>query len=315
MPLERARWKTSQSNSAGEHWLIEGQGTVVDIGSASHLELDKGPACTIIGSLNSFQQPSLVNDMATDIPGGGYSSSAARYTVSAQPNFGEHLVLMCASALFTGLTERECTEIISRGRARTFARNQLLFVQGQPPNSLILLQSGIVKHTQLSANGEEVLLWMSGTGEALNLQTDPTSCHHSCSARAMEQCKALVWDYTRIQAMLLQYPQIGNNISRILAGRLKELEERFREIATEKVATRLALVLLRLLKQVGKVSPGGTQIFLSREELAQMTGTTLFTISRILSRWAERGFVVPRREAILISNPKELESIGCENSV
>ena len=131
----------------------------------------------------------------------------------------------------------------------------------------------------------------------------------------MEQCKALVWDYMRLQAMLLQYPQIGRNISRILAGRLKELEERFREIATEKVATRLALVLLRLLKQVGKVSPGGTQVFLSREELGQMTGTTLFTISRILSRWAERGFVVPRREAILISNPKELESIGCENSV
>jgi CRP/FNR family transcriptional regulator, nitrogen oxide reductase regulator len=41
-----------------------------------------------------------------------------------------------------------------------------------------------------------------------------------------------------------------------------------------------------------------------------MTGTTLFTISRILSRWAERGVVVPRREAVLVSDPGRLESIG-----
>jgi len=255
----------------------------------------------------------MVNDMATDLPRGRDASSAAKYPSSIQPNFGENVVSMSASALFTGLTERECIEVIACGRVRTFVRNQLLYAQGQPTNTLILLQSGVVKHTQLSANGEEVLLWMSGSGEALHLQTEATSCGHSCSARAMEPCQALVWDYTRIQALLVQYPQIETNITQILASRLKELEERFREIATEKVATRLALVLLRLLKQVGKVSREGTHVFLNREELAQMTGTTLFTISRILSRWAEQGFVVPRREAILISNPKGLESVGSEN--
>jgi CRP-like cAMP-binding protein len=252
--------------------------------------------------------------MATEMPRGGDARSAAKYPFSFQPNFGVHLALMCASALFTGLTERQCIEVISCGRARTFARNQLLYGQGQPMRSLIFLQSGSVKHTQLSASGAEVLLWMSGSGEALNVQTETTSCGHSCSARAMEQCKALGWDYARVQTLLLKYPQIGRNIGQILASRLKELEERFREIATEKVATRLALALLKLLKQVGKVSHEGTQVFLSREELAQMTGTTLFTISRILSRWSEQGFVVPRREAILISNPKGLESIGSEKS-
>ena len=286
----------------------------VDICPATRLEPAMGPACTFTDSLNCFNQLTLVNDMATEMPSGGDTRSAPQYPFSMHPNFGEHLVLMCASALFAGLTERECTEIISCGSARTFVRNQLLYAQGQPTNILILLQSGSVKHTQLSANGEEVLLWISRSGEPLSLQTEATSCGHSCSARAMEHCKALVWDYTRVQALLLQYPQIGKNISQILAGRLKELEERFREVATEKVATRLALALLRLLKQVGKVSHEGTQVLLSREELAQMTGTTLFTISRILSRWAEQGFVVPRREAITISNPTGLESVGTENS-
>src|SRR5579863_8636785 len=149
--------------------------------------------------------------MATEIPRGGKTSFAVKYRFSAQPNSGEHSVLMCSSALFTGLTERGCTEVVSCGSARTFARNQLLYAQGQPMNSLILLQSGSVKHTQLSANGEEVILWMSGPGEVLNLQTEATSGGQSCSARAMEQCKALVWDYARVQALLVRYPRIEKN--------------------------------------------------------------------------------------------------------
>lgn len=226
------------------------------------------------------------------------------------PYLGEHLVLMSASALFRGLSPKECVEIVSCGRARTFMRDQILYTQGQPVNNLILLQSGSVKHTQLSTNGNEVLLRISGSGDALTVDLELPSCNHSCSARTMEQCKALVWDYARLQALVVQYPQIRKNIGQILAGNLKELEERFREVATEKVAKRLALMLLRLLKQIGKPSKEGVQVFLSREELGQMTGTTLFTISRVLSKWAGEGFVVPRREAVLISDPKGLEFVG-----
>jgi CRP-like cAMP-binding protein len=128
----------------------------------------------------------------------------------------------------------------------------------------------------------------------------------------MEQCKALTWEYDRLQRLLAEYPQIRKNISRILSNRLNELEERFREVATEKVAKRVALALLRLLKHVGKQSPGGIEVSLSREELAQMTGTTLFTISRLLSKWGEEGFVLPRREAVVIRDPRRLQQLSNE---
>ncbi len=219
---------------------------------------------------------------------------------------------MCASALFTGLTPRECREIASCAHIRTYARDELLFMQGQPVRSLVLIQSGSVKLTQLSANGNEVILWMNGSGDAMGVHADSPACSHTCSARAMEQCKALVWEYTRLQMLVAEYPQLRRNISMILASRLQELEERFREIATEKVAKRLALALSRLLKQVGKKTADGTEVSLSREELAQLTGTTLFTISRILSKWADAGVVTPRREAVLVRDPQLLESVGCE---
>ena len=148
----------------------------------------------------------------------------------------------------------------------------------------------------------------------MNVQGEVSFCSHTCSARAMERCGALVWEYSKLQALLIQYPQIRRNIGRILAARLQELEERFREVATEKVAKRLALVLLRLVKQIGKPSSGGIQVSLSREELAQMTGTTLFTISRVLSRWGEQGFVTPRREAVVVNDSRRLELVSDEDA-
>ncbi|SRR6266567_4457 len=242
-------------------------------------------------------------------PSGNSSSDAFS---SASSRVAERAVLMCASALFSGLSQRECMEIASCARARTFARDEILFTQGQPVRSLILLESGSVKSTQLSSAGSEVLMWMSGSGEPVNVNAAPNACNHTCSARAMEQCRALVWEYQRLQALLNEYPQLRANISRILAGRLQELEERFREAATERVARRLALNLLRLLKSVGKPARDGIQVSLTREELAQMTGTTLFTISRVLSRWAGQGFVLPQRESVVVNDPGRLESVSEE---
>jgi CRP-like cAMP-binding protein len=204
-------------------------------------------------------------------------------------------------------------EIASCAKARTFARDELLFMQGQPIHNMVLIQSGSVKSTQLSPGGDEVILWMNGSGDVMGVPGSGGSCSHTCSARAMEQCKALIWEYNRLQNMLAAYPQIRKNISHILSRRLSELEERFREVATEKVAKRVALALLRLLKQVGKQAPGGIEVSLSREELAQMTGTTLFTISRLLSRWGEEGFVLPRREAVVIRDPRRLLQMGSED--
>jgi CRP-like cAMP-binding protein len=93
---------------------------------------------------------------------------------------------------------------------------------------------------------------------------------------------------------------------------LQELEERFREVATERVAKRLPSALMRLTKQVGKEHEAGIQVALSREELAQMTGTTLFTVSRIVSRWGEQGFILPEREAVVVRVPLPLGQFGNE---
>lgn len=239
---------------------------------------------------------------------GGSGPERRSGPLPSNDRLADHLALMCASSLFSGLSQRECMEVLSSGEVRTFARNELLLTQGQSMSSLILLESGSVKLTQLSPSGDEVLLRMSGTGELINLPEESATC----SARAVEMCKLLVWECDQLELLLAQYPLITRNISRILAGRIQELEERFREVTTQKVAKRLARVLLRLLRQIGMPSTEGILVSLSHEELAQMTGTNPYTIGRVFSNWSEQGFVTPLGESVLISDPDGLESVSGE---
>ena len=97
-----------------------------------------------------------------------------------------------------------------------------------------------------------------------------------------------------------RFPTLRSNTARILGRRLEKLEERFREISTEKVASRVSSEVVRLLNQMGERINGELQISLSREELGQLTGTTLFTVSRLLSEWEGRGILIARREAVLV---------------
>jgi CRP-like cAMP-binding protein len=90
------------------------------------------------------------------------------------------------------------------------------------------------------------------------------------------------------------------------------MDTRFREISTEKVAARLSSQILRLLKQVGKRINGYVEISLSREELAQLTGTTLFTVSRLLCQWELQGKVSARRETVIVHNVQALVEISQE---
>ena len=89
-----------------------------------------------------------------------------------------------------------------------------------------------------------------------------------------------------------------------------ELEERFREVATERVAPRVARQAVRLLEKIGRCVNGKIEITLSREELAQMTGTTLFTVSRLLSAWEAQGMVNPRREVVTICDLSSLRAVS-----
>jgi CRP/FNR family transcriptional regulator, nitrogen oxide reductase regulator len=88
------------------------------------------------------------------------------------------------------------------------------------------------------------------------------------------------------------------------------MEQRFRGVATEKVGSRLSSELIRLSDQIARSSTGDLEITLSRAELAQLTGTTLFTVSRLLCQWQTLGIVKIRREAVLVQDVDALSRLS-----
>lgn len=215
--------------------------------------------------------------------------------------------------LFADVTPAEFELIISAAREKRVARRETIFTEGDPVRQVTLLVSGFVKVTQTGLNGNEVILRLSGAGEIVGSYRVCTNCAHCSTAQAVQACVALSWDAGVFEKLLARIPAFRKNTVQALEERLREMEERFREVSTEKVGSRLSSELVRISDRLRRGSDtGDLEITLSRAELAQMTGTTLFTVSRLLCHWQTLGIVKIRRESVLVENFTALAQISQE---
>jgi CRP-like cAMP-binding protein len=105
---------------------------------------------------------------------------------------------------------------------------------------------------------------------------------------------------------------IALNALAVLGARYHEMQTRLREIATERVEQRIAHAILRLAKHAGRTTPNGIEISipLSRQDLAEMSGTTLHTVSRVLSAWESAGHVDTGRRRVMVRKLDALEGVA-----
>jgi CRP/FNR family transcriptional regulator, nitrogen oxide reductase regulator len=218
--------------------------------------------------------------------------------------------LVQQSPLFSNISPIDCREILSSARKEVYAHRQKIYLEGDLVRHVVLLTSGCGKIVQVGQNGCQVILRLSGPGDVLGMVGFEAYTRHCSTAQSLGPSTGLLWEASAFEALSVRFPALRRNTAHILCKRLEELEERFREISTEKVAARLSHEILRLLNQVGRQVNGGVQINLSREELAQLIGTTLFTVSRLLSDWDEQGIVSAQRQSIIIKNFQALEDLS-----
>lgn len=216
------------------------------------------------------------------------------------------------SPLFRELSAAQIGEMLRAGRPRKVARDAFLFQQGEPAAALYLLLTGRMRIQQVTPEGQQVLLRVITPGEMFGGITLLKEALFPASARAVEECTALGWDLDTMIQLMEQHPRLALNALGLLAARLETLQERYRELATERVERRVARTLLRLTRQTGRRVAEGVLIDfpLSREDLAEMTGATLYTVSRILSGWERQGLIESGRQRILIRRPHGLVSIA-----
>jgi len=214
--------------------------------------------------------------------------------------------------VFSEISAADCGVILAEAREVQFPRHSSIVTERTPASQVVLVVSGCVKITQTGSNGQEVIFRLHGPGDLIGEVGNKAGAKQWYSASALQNSTVLIWDKDSFEGAVKRYPLLRRNIASLLERHLTELEIRYREVSTEKVATRLGNLLVRLVNQVGKRIGGYVEVALSRRDLAQLTGTTLFTVSRLLCQWETEGIVSARREAVLVHDVQALLDISSE---
>lgn len=214
--------------------------------------------------------------------------------------------------LFHGLGPAQLDDVAAAARQKKKEPGENYFRQGQEARWNFVLARGRVKVTQVTAAGHQVVVRYAGAGEMFGCVPLYGGKEYPATATAVTSSEALTWDRPAMDRLMERYPRIAFNALEFLGEELARIRSRYQELATERVERRVARALLRLVSQAGKKVEGGVLIEfpLSRQDLAELTGTTLHTVSRILSGWEKKGIIESGRKRIVIRQPHGLVSIA-----
>jgi CRP-like cAMP-binding protein len=215
-----------------------------------------------------------------------------------------------------GIRALDQEKILARGRRTRLESGKLLFRQGDPARYCYLVTSGRLKLVKLHEQGKEAVIRYISPGELTAAIAVFKQKDYPLSAQTIGRTQAVGWDRPTIVALMFEYPALALNMLQVAIERLDELQTRYLELSAEQVQQRLARALLRIMKHSGRRTDQGILIDfpLSRQELADYTGTTLYTVSRTLSTWEKLGWVSSGRERITITDPHTLVKFSEDGS-
>ena len=215
-------------------------------------------------------------------------------------------------ALFAGLSEDLVCRLFAAAVVRQVQRETVLFHQGDAPEQLVQVVSGLVRMTQINAEGAQTTLRLMRSGELLGCVAVVQQFAYPATATAVEDSVVLSWRAAQFLALLKQHPPIMENTLAVVGARARYMVQRLGDVSGRNVERRIAAALLRLADQAGTDSEDGIQIRspVTRDDLAEMAGLTYFTISRTLSFWQKQGLVSSGRQRMTVIDPRRLAEIA-----
>ncbi len=214
--------------------------------------------------------------------------------------------------LFANMADADLDRMLARATMRRVAIGEVVFEQGQKASQFFLLLHGRLKVTQVTPEGQQIIVRVVHPGDifgfAQALQRDDYPGTPIAAAESLVVCwPNEVWGH-----FVEQNPHLAINAMRSIGQRLQEAHTRIREMATEEVERRVAHAVLRLMDKAGKKEADGVRIDfpLTRQDVAEMTGTTLHTVSRIFSAWESQGIVKGGRQKLLVRDRAKLAALA-----
>lgn len=217
------------------------------------------------------------------------------------------------SSLFKGVNDAVFQQALETGILRSVEESGFFFLQGDPAKHAYVLISGRVKMVQITPSGQQITLRMMTPGQTYGgiAMLNPDA-GYPATAQAVENSTAIAWSTEQLRRLAENAPALSVNTMQLMHGYILELQERQKALLTERVEQRIARILLKLAAESGRKVEDGVLIDmrLTRQDVAEMSGTTLYTVSRTLAEWERAGILKIGRERVILREPHGLVRIA-----
>ena len=210
--------------------------------------------------------------------------------------------------IFAGLSADDLDTILRDARSIRYPKDSSVFDQGTEAHSFFVLLHGHLRVEKMTPQGQQIVVRYVSAGELFGVAQAMGLKEYPATAIAVVDSVALCWPSKAWPHLIAKFPALAAGALQTVGNRLQDTQARVLEMSSEQVEQRVAHALLRLAKQAGRKVERGVEIDfpISRQDVAEMTGTTLHTVSRILSAWEQQGLVEGGRQRIVLREPHKL---------
>lgn len=220
--------------------------------------------------------------------------------------------LLRSCALFSRLTSEDRRRVAEISVARHYSRGDSVFSEGDASEVIFTVASGRIKVVKAIPGGKELILEILGPGDPLGAIAAYESRPYPASAIALDEAVCIASRRAAFMGLLETCPSLVRGMLGGFSLRVIALGKRLGEITGSRVEARFAQIFLKLADRLGR--PRGSSIFLplvlSRQDLADLAGTTMETSIRIMSRWGKEGVVHTEADGFVIASRDGLESLA-----
>ena len=209
-----------------------------------------------------------------------------------------------SSSIFSSLNDDELSELAGLAVDRSLTSNEFVFWEGDVPEWFYIVAEGKVKVLKHSSSGKEFIIAFFGPSEMFGEVAVFENKPYPASAQAVTEAKVVGIKKEDFLSFLVNHPQVALRIISVLGGRLRDAQGRLRDLAGERVEQRLASVLLMLSAKLGPTLP------FTRQEIADMVGTTTETAIRVMSTLKDRGIIRSVRGKVIILDEQKLRLLS-----
>jgi CRP/FNR family transcriptional regulator len=216
------------------------------------------------------------------------------------------------TTIFRRLTPDDRRRLAAVASLRSYEKGDILFNEGDAPDELFTVANGHIKVFKTTPRGADVILEIFGPGDPVGAVAVYESRSYPATAAALEPATCVVIPRRAFFALLETQPTLVLGMLTGLTHRLVELTNRLAELSGGRVEARLARFFVKLAAEIGRPGPDGTFIPLplSRQEIADMIGTTIETSIRIMSRWGKDNLVRTEKDGFTIVDRAALDTIA-----